>query len=128
MPADKAGRMLVAFGGGVTPAGMLLAPILRTIGPWTAGYVLLSLSLALIWIALVTISHIYQSRRALHPIRRFAPRPARLAHGFHRWQRENDEFASGLARLERTLSASGTDPSETSGFTAESGPQFRAES
>lgn len=86
---------------------MLIASVLWMIGLWTAGYVLLSLSLALIWITLVSIGQSYQSSRPWDRIHHNASRLASLAHNFRRWQPEDDEFLRQLGRLEDSLSGRG---------------------
>jgi hypothetical protein len=89
------------------PAMVLMAPVLRTIGMWTARYVLLSLFLALIWIAVVSIGQSY-SRRALGTSGRTLPRPVILTAGFRHWQGENEDVWRELAHAENRLNASGS--------------------
>jgi len=99
-------------------ASLLNGPVLHTLGLWTAGYVLLSLSLASIWITLVTIVQRSQRGRAI-PAAYVAPRSATLHFSFEGWQRENnEEFSRHLGRLEGSLKAAGLGATET--VTAES--------
>jgi hypothetical protein len=80
---------------------MLIGPVLRTISMWAAEYILLSLTLALAWISLVSLGQACRTtRQTLDLVDPAAFRPWILGHGFHRWQGENQEFASLLGRLE----------------------------
>jgi hypothetical protein len=81
---------------------MLIAPLYKAIGLWTAGYVLLSLSLAAIWIALVSFGRFYQ-RRWKPPVLPTRSRLPVLTPGFHHWQSGNEEFSRQLGRLEDGL-------------------------
>jgi hypothetical protein len=77
---------------------MLLESIFSAIVFWTAGYVLLSLSLALIWITLVFFAHAWRDHQAARP---FAQplRPLGSARHFRRWQRANTDFVQLLEHL-----------------------------
>jgi hypothetical protein len=105
----------------------LLAPVLRTIGFWTVGYVLLSLSLALIWIALVSMGRSY-SRRAWSATGGTEPLRVRLGAGFGRWQGENEDVWRELEYLERRLNASGYREDTVRASKLESSSSPRAES
>jgi hypothetical protein len=91
---------------------LLTAPVLHTIGLWTARYVLVSLSLTLIWIALVAIAQRFQSGRPIPAIYATPPLSATLRFSFDRWEREDGEFSFDLGRLEGTLSTTGSGPTE----------------
>lgn len=117
--------MFVALGDWLA-VGMLSGSMLRTIGLWAAGYVLLSLCLAVVWITLVTIGQNYQSSRALNPTCQTPIRALSMAFGFHRWLRGDDEFSRQLEHIEDSLSATGSGEREPRGSTTESGPPLRA--
>jgi hypothetical protein len=87
-------------------AAALIEPGLRTIGIWSAGYLLLSLGLGLIWIALVAIAQGCQSRRGWNSGRAIPPRTATLFFGSRHWrQRDSEAFALRLDQLGDSLSA-----------------------
>jgi len=101
--ADSYDMSLMVNGWGAAAIG--IAPAYGAIGWWTLGYGLLSLSLAVIWIALVSFGRFCQRRRELLPVRPTRPRLPSVIPGFRHWQRENEEFSRQLALLEAELGA-----------------------
>jgi hypothetical protein len=72
-------------------------PALSAIGWWTAAYLLLSLSLALIWIAVVSTAQSCRASRDWSAGHTASPRTATLALGFRHWQeRGGDAFVTRL--------------------------------
>jgi hypothetical protein len=100
--------------GGPWMAGLIL-PAFCTLGSWIAAYLLLSLSMALVWIALVSIGRLYQRNRRW-PTRLTRPRLARLTVNFHRWHHENGPFSRQLALLQDTLASSSSSDPATSAY------------
>jgi hypothetical protein len=88
------------------PAAVLMAPVLRTIGLWAAGYVLLSLFLALFWILLVSIGQSY-SRQSQGSRGRVPHRAMILTAGFRRWQADDEEAWRQFACFEERLGVRG---------------------
>ena len=80
--------------------------LLETVGRWMAGYVLLSLSLALIWMALVTAGRLYQRHLAAGGDGRSGASWPSLPFTFQYWHREQSGFSRQLLDLERSMSAS----------------------
>jgi hypothetical protein len=110
--------MSVALNAWPQAALVLTTPALNTIGLWTARCVLLSLSLALIWITLVSVAQRLKSSRQIPAIYATPPCSATLRFSFDRWQRETGELSFDLGSLEGSLSATRSGPAET--FTRQS--------
>jgi hypothetical protein len=104
--------MPVALASWPEAAFLLTGSALHALGFWTAGYVLLSLSLALIWITLVTVVQHRQTGQAISASY-MPPCSATLRFSFEGWQRENYEFSRHLGRLEGSLNAAGLGATET---------------
>jgi hypothetical protein len=76
-------------------AAMLIESGLQAIGLWMAAYLVLSLSLALAWIALVSLAQGCQNPRGFGS-KNEPFRPLSTARSFRRWLRENGDFADRL--------------------------------